>query len=365
MSLYNGWQQPTENGKRSTANGSRMIHVLRTIDAHAAGEPLRLIVDGMPRPAGRTMLDRREWLKRRADHLRRALMLEPRGHADMYGALLTEPVSPGAHAGVLFMHNEGYSSMCGHGVIAVTTIAIERGLLFDRGGREVVLDTPAGTVYARPRVLENGAATRVDSVAFTNVPAFVYLPGYPVRLGAAADAVRSKRELRVDVAFGGAFYAIVDIEAVGIPLEPRRLPELRRVATEIKAAVESSAVIAHPLEPKLTGLYGVIFTGPPSDPEAHLRNLTVFADAEVDRSPCGTGTSAVMAVLDAMGLLPADRAFVHESLIGTLFRGRLLQRTEVGELAAIVTEIEGSAWITGEHTFYIDDEDPLKEGFRI
>jgi proline racemase len=334
-----------------------MVHVVKTIDAHAGGEPLRLIADGMPRPSGKTMLEKRDWMRRRADHLRRALMLEPRGHADMYGAVLTEPVSPGAHAGVLFMHNEGYSTMCGHGVIAVTTIAIERGLLFDRQAIEIVLDTPAGTVYARPRVLESGGSTRVDAVAFTNVPAFVYIAGQPVKVGT--------REIRVDVAFGGAFYAIVDIEAVGVPLEARRLPELRRIATDIKAAVEASVVIAHPAEPRLTGLYGVIFTGPPTDPEAHLRNLTVFADAEVDRSPCGTGTSAVMAVLDAMGLLPTDTAFVHESLIGTLFRGRLLNRTQAGDLPAIVTEIEGSAWITGEHTFYIDDEDPLREGFRI
>jgi len=334
-----------------------MVHVVKTIDAHAAGEPLRLIAEGMPRPSGKTMLEKREWLRRRADHLRRALMLEPRGHTDMYGALLTEPVSHGAHAGVLFMHNEGYSTMCGHGVIAVTTIAIERGLLFDRQGLEVVLDTPAGTVYARPRIVQIGDATRVDAVAFTNVPAFVYLAGLAIKLG--------QREVRVDVAFGGAFYAIVDIEAIGIPLDVRRLPDLRRTATEIKAAVEAAATIAHPTEPRLTGLYGVIFTGPPADPEAHLRNLTVFADAEVDRSPCGTGTSAVMAVLEAMELLPADTAFVHESLIGTLFRGRLLRRTQVGDFPAIVTEIEGSAWITGEHTFYIDDDDPLREGFRL
>jgi proline racemase len=334
-----------------------MVHVVKTIDAHAAGEPLRLITDGVPRPSGKTMLEKREWMRRRADHLRRALMLEPRGHGDMYGALLTEPVTPGAHAGVLFMHNEGYSTMCGHGVIAVTTIAIERRLLFDRQSVEVVLDTPAGTVYARPRLVEMGETTRVDAVAFTNVPAFVYLAGHAVRCGT--------REMRVDVAFGGAFYAIVDIETVGVPLEARRVADLRRIATEIKAAVEASATIAHPTEPRLTGLYGVIFTGPPIDPEAHLRNLTVFADAEVDRSPCGTGTSAVMAVLDAMGLLPSDTPFVYESLIGTLFRGRLLNRTQVGDLPAIVTEIEGSAWITGEHTFYIDDEDPLREGFRI
>ena len=355
-----------------------MIHVVKTIDAHAAGEPLRLIVDGLPRPGGRTMLEKRAWVRRHADHLRRALMLEPRGHTDMYGALLTEPVSPGSNAGILFMHNEGYSTMCGHGVIAVTTIAYERGLFTNSAGTDVpaydhlaadagrnvsssrtdfILDTPAGTVHARARVVRAGERQRVDSVAFTNVPSFVSLAGHAVKIGT--------REVRVDVAFGGAFYAIVDTEAIGIPLDVRRLPELRRVATEIKASLEAAVTIAHPAEAGLKGLYGVIFTGPPNDPEAHLRNVTVFADAEVDRSPCGTGTAAVMAVLDAMGLLPPDQAFVHESLIGTLFRGRVIRRTQVAELPAIVPEIEGSAWITGEHTFLIDEEDPLRDGFRL
>jgi proline racemase len=341
-----------------------MVHVVKTIDAHAAGEPLRLVVDGLAAPGGRTMLLKREWMRRHADHLRRGLMLEPRGHTDMYGALLTEPVSPGSHAGVLFMHNEGYSTMCGHGIIAVTTIALERGLITTGpsgaavdGGVELIFDTPAGTVHARARVMHAGERRRVDAVAFTNVPSFVVAPGQPVKVGT--------KEVRVDVAFGGAFYAIVDTEAIGVPLDAARLPELRRIATGIKTSLEREVRIVHPADAGLTGLYGVIFTGPPSDPEAHLRNLTVFADAEVDRSPCGTGTSAVMAVLDAMGLLPPDRAFVHESLIGTLFRGRLLRRTQVGDIPAIVPEIEGSAWITGEHTFYIDDDDPLREGFRL
>jgi proline racemase len=320
-------------------------------------------VDGVPRPSGKTMLHKREWMRRHVDHLRRALMLEPRGHADMYGALLTEPVSPGSHAGVLFMHNEGYSTMCGHGIIAVTTIAIERRLIAganvgsDAPGAALILDTPAGTIHARARVVGSADQPRVDSVAFVNVPSFVYSAGHPVKVGT--------RELRVDIAFGGAFYAIVDTEAIGIPLDMRRLPELRRIATDIKASLEASSTVTHPAEPGLAGLYGVIFTGPPHDPEAHLRNLTVFADAEVDRSPCGTGTSAVMAVLDAMGLLPAGEAFVHESLIGTLFRGRVTRRTQVGELPAIVPEIEGSAWITGEHTFHINEDDPLREGFRV
>ncbi len=353
--------------------------ILRTIDAHAAGEPLRLIVGGFPPPRGKTMAERREWVKRHADHIRRALMLEPRGHADMYGAVLTEPVAPGSHAGVLFMHNEGYSTMCGHGIIAATTIALERGLLVVSGS-EIVYDTPAGPVRARatreashrrptgdsdvwsarggevPRELKN-AGPRVSSVAFVNVPSFVLHPGIDVAIGG--------RRVRADVAFGGAFYAIVDAEAVGVPIDREHLPELRRAGMQIARAVEAAHTVAHPLDAALRGVYGTIFTGPPHGGGADLRNVTIFADAEVDRSPCGTGTAAVMAVLDAMGLLGADRPFVHESLIGTRFTGRLAGRTQVGDCPAIVPEIEGSAWITGEHTFFVADEDPLREGFRL
>ena len=333
---------------------------VRTIDAHAGGEPLRLIVDGFPSPRGNTMLEKREWVKRHADHVRRALMLEPRGHADMYGAVLTEPVSPGSHAGVLFMHNEGYSTMCGHGIVAVTTIALERGLLVPGGdGTSVVYDSPAGVIRARARVGRNasGGNMRVESVAFVNVPSFVLHPGLTVKLGS--------RQLRADVAFGGAFYAIVDSEAVGLPIDVPHLPDLRRVGMEIKHAIESTRTIAHPVDDGLRGIYGTIFTGPPSDDRADLRNVTIFADAEVDRSPCGTGTAAVMAVVHAMGLLATDRPFVHESLIGTRFTGRVVSHTAVGDRAAIVPEIEGSAWITGEHAFIVADDDPLKEGFRL
>ncbi|MCU1381936.1 MAG: hypothetical protein JWL71_633 [Acidobacteria bacterium] len=348
---------------------------LKTIDAHAAGEPLRLIVDGFPSPPGKTMLAKREWVRTHADHLRRALMLEPRGHADMYGAILTEPVMPGSHAGVLFMHNEGYSTMCGHCIIAVTTMAIERGLIMTGpaspqsapepgagDGTSIVYDAPAGTIRAHATIAAARAgqapgARRVSSVSFLNVPSFVLHGGLLVTLAA--------RTIRADVAFGGAFYAIVDSEAVGLPIDSAHLPELRRAGMEIKHAIEAAHTIVHPLDPGLHGIYGTIFTGPPSDERADLRNVTIFADAEVDRSPCGTGTAAVMAVIDAMGLLGSDRPFVHESLIGTRFNGRVRSRTQIGEHAAIVPEIEGSAWITGEHTFLIDEDDPLREGFRI
>jgi trans-L-3-hydroxyproline dehydratase len=339
----------------------------RTIDAHAAGEPLRLIVEGWPAPDGRTMLERRAWAAEHQDHLRRVLMLEPRGHTDMYGALLTEPERGDSDAGVLFMHNEGFSTMCGHGVIAVVTIAIERALIaradlqasLAAAAPEVAitLDAPAGQIRARAEVAAIDGRLRVRRVSFVNVPSFVLAHGVSI--------VVNGRTIPCDVAFGGAFYAIVDAEAAGVPVTAARLPDLRRLAAAIEPEVEKAVRVVHPAEPGLTGIYGVIFTAPPTSPGADLRNVTVFADQEVDRSPCGTGTCAVLAVLDAMGLAGADRPFVHESVIGTTFAARVLARTTVGELPAIVPELAGYAWITGDHTFLVDEGDPLKAGFRI
>jgi len=341
--------------------------ILRTIDAHTAGEPLRLVIEGWPAPKGRTMLERRAWARQHQDRLRRILMFEPRGHTDMYGALLTEPERADSHAGVLFMHNEGFSTMCGHGIIAVVTLAIERGLIALPGddssasANPVVnpvvlnLDAPAGQIRCRAEVASRTGGRRVERVSFINVPSFVLASGVPVRLGS--------RTVPVDVAFGGAFYAIVDAETAGLPIDPSRLNDLRSTGMAIKHAVESALKVVHPTEPGLTGIYGTIFTGPATRPGADLRNVTVFAEAEVDRSPCGTGTCAVLAVLDAMGLV--GDAFVHESIIGTTFRARVTDRTTVGDLPAIIPELTGEAWITGEQTFIVDDDDPLREGFRL
>ena len=333
---------------------------IRTIDAHTAGEPLRLIIDGFPVPQGTTLLEQREWLRDNHDHLRTALMLEPRGHADMYGALLTAPERPDSDAGVIFMHNAGYSTMCGHGVIAVATLVFERGLLTPHRPGELVLDSPAGQIHARAQIETRSGRARVGSVRFRNVPSFVLHGGVPVRVSAPAG-----REIRADVAFGGAFYAIVDSETAGIPVSGARLDDLRRLGMAIKDAVEAAVRVEHPLEPALSGIYGTIFTAPPSDERADLRNVTVFADAEVDRSPCGTGTCAVMAVLAAMGLLGPEQTFTHESIIGSHFRGRVVGETTVGDYPAIVPEIEGAAYITGEHTFLIDETDPFSAGFRV
>jgi proline racemase len=340
--------------------------VLKTIDAHAGGEPLRLIVDGFPALRGKSMLDKRDWATEHADHIRRALMFEPRGHADMCGALLTEPVLPGSHAGLLFMHNEGYSALSGHAVIAVTTIALERGLLMpgpvspghDVDDAPIVYDTPAGTVRARAtRAGKAGGAGRVERVAYANVPSFVLHPGLAVTVGG--------RHLRADVAYGGGFYAIVDSEAAGLGVNSAHAPALRRTGMEIARAIEATHTITHPLEPRLSGLDGIIFTSPPGG-DGDIRSATVFANGALDRSPGGNSTSAIMAVLAAMGLLGEDGGgFVHESITGTGWSGRITGRTMVGDYEAILPTIEGSAWITGEHTFFVDEHDPMWKGFHL
>jgi proline racemase len=330
---------------------------ITTIDGHVAGEPLRLIVDGFPRVRGATMLEKSDWVARRADHIRRALMLEPRGHRDMYGALLTEPVMPGSHAGILFMHGGGYDPMSGHGIIGATTIALERGLV-TTSGVEIVFDTAAGTVRAHADLTPpDPAAPRVESVAFVDVPSFVVQGGIEVPLAG--------RRLRADVAFAGLFYAIVDGESAGLPLDRAHLPELRRAAAAIRAALTRTLSLVHPQQPALEGLGGIIFTGPPESAAADLRSVTIFGADAVDRSASGGGTAAVMAVIDAMGLLDDSRPFVQEGLVGTTLSGRIAGRTQVGEYPAVVPEIRGSAWITGEHTFVVDDDDPFGEGYPL
>jgi proline racemase len=334
-------------------------HVIRTIDAHAAGGPLRLIVEGFPSPRGRTILEKHDWLSRNADHWRRAVLLEPRGHTDMCGAILTEPVSPGSHAGIVFMRGSGYCTMSGHGVIAATTIALERGLITPGGdGGSVTYDTAAGVIRARAefgtRREEGRGETRVGRVAYVSTPSFVQHGALQVAIG--------QRKVLADVAFGGAFYAIVDSEAVGLSIDAAHLPELRRAGAAICRAIEAAQVIAHPTAPGLSGLAGAIFTAPPANERSALRNVTILRSGEAERSPGGTATAALMAVLDAMGILGADTQFAPEGVTGARFTGRIVARTTVGEHSAIVPEIAGEAWVTGDHAFVMDEDDPLREG---
>src|SRR5213595_794356 len=323
-----------------------------TVESHAAGEPLRVITGGLDPIPGSTILEKRRFARERLDGLRRGLVFEPRGHADMYGAIPTEPVTPDGDAGVLFMHNEGWSTMCGHGVIALVTVALEIGLL---SGPDVVrLDTPAGRVTARPQ--REGA--RVRSVAFENVPSFV------VSLDDRVE-VPGLGTVRYDLAFGGAFYAFVDAASVGLEMTPARFRDLIAAGSAIKRAVMAAREVRHPVDADLSFLYGTIFTGPALGSDADSRNVCVFAEGEVDRSPTGTGVSARVAIERARGRLTPDGSLVVESIIGTRFSGRIARELRWEGYDAVVPEIEGSAWITGRSELLIAPDDPLAEGFIL
>jgi proline racemase len=337
----------------------------KTIDAHVGGSGVRLIVDGFPAPRGRTMGAKLTWASRHADDVRRTLVLEPRGHEDLLGAALTEPVEPGSDAGILFMDATGYRALSGHGVVAVATMALERGLLLSAGARIIVFDTAAGTVRVTPQGGRNGQATtsgrherdRVTAVRVQSVPAFAVHPGLEVTCGA--------RRVRADVVCGGAFYAVVDGESAGLPLDGSHLSELRRAGIAICQAVDARLAVAHPVHAEVTGVAGTIFTGPAHRSSADLRSVTVTVGGVVGRSASGTGTAAIMAVIDAMGLLDHERPFVTEGLLGDHLAARVSARTELAGMPAIVPEFSASAWVTGEHAFDVNPDDPLRTGFRL
>lgn len=322
-----------------------------TIDAHTGGEPLRLITGGLPPLPGATILDRRRYMKEHLDEVRQILMYEPRGHHGMYGAVLTPPVSPDADLGVLFMHNEGYSTMCGHGIIALTVTVIETGMIQKEGPEpRVTFDTPAGKVFAR--AIMDG--DRVAEVRFENVPSFVYKSGVELPGGYTCDIV-----------FGGAFYAFVRAEDAGLRVRPNLVSQLQEAMAEIKAHIEANYDVHHPLEPELRDIYGAIFYDKPDQPGADWRNVCVFADQQIDRSPCGTGTAARLAHLHHLGEMKVGDSFIHESIVGSKFTGRILGQTQVGPFTAIIPEIGGTASITGFHQFVVDSSDPLGGGFLL
>jgi proline racemase/trans-L-3-hydroxyproline dehydratase len=307
--------------------------VIQTVDYHTGGEPFRIVVGGVEPLRGATVLEKRRDAAERLDWVRQLLVYEPRGHADMYGCHVVEPNDEGADLGVVFFHNAGYSTACGHGTIALVTWAIETGVV---PGPRVVVDVPSGRLETWARVEEG----RVRSVRFRNVPSFVWGRG----LRAAGRVV--------DVAFGGAFYASCPER-----VEPSELPRLIELGRAIKRDLEAQHEIAHPDEPELRDVYGVIFWQEDPGKPLTQRNVTVFADGEVDRSPCGSGTSARLALLD----LPVGAELRHLSIIGSEFRSRVVERVDGG----VITEVEGSAYRTGSAEFALDEDDPLGTGFLL
>jgi proline racemase len=322
--------------------------VVETVDYHTAGEPFRIVTGGVSQLEGGSILEKRRFALEHLDPVRRLLVHEPRGHADMYGCFLAEPEDGDADLGVVFFHNAGYSTACGHGTIALVTWALESGkLAVTEPETRVVVDVPSGRLETVARV-EGGS---VRSVRFRNVPAFVEAEGL------LAEG------LRADVAFGGAFYASI---ASPLPVRGRNLPELIELGRAVKGGLEAQRAFVHPEEPELRDVYGVIFwervdPGPP----LRQRNVTVFADGEVDRSPCGSGTSARLALLEQAGELPRGEELAHEGIVGSEFRARVVGDADVAGRPSVVTEVEGSAYRTGTHAFTLDPADPLREGFLL
>jgi proline racemase len=338
--------------------GNDPTTVIKTIDYHIAGEPFRIIVEGVPNPQGKTILERRRFFREHFDHLRRALIWEPRGHYNMYGCVLMPPVTQEASFGVLFLHNEGYSTMCGHGIIGLVTALIETGTVEAKSQKTPIhLDTPAGLVRATAHLEPSG---RVEHVSFLNVPSFLYAKDVEISLP-------DHGPLTVDVAFGGAFYAILPAERIGLTVDAKQTEKLVIAGKSIKQAVNKALSIQHPDEEDLGFLYGTILTGPPEDPSHHSRNICVFADAEVDRSPTGTGISARLAQHYAKGEVGDAQEVIVESILGrsSTFTGKIVGHGKAGPYPAIVPEVSGKAFLTGKHEFIVDRRDELGRGFLI
>ncbi|MFD1175895.1 proline racemase family protein [Paenibacillus puldeungensis] len=331
----------------------RFTKMVSTIDTHTGGNPTRTVTSGAPELVGRTMTEKMVYMSEHYDYFRRALMYEPRGHEVMSGCILTTPCDARADIGVVFIETGGYLPMCGHDTIGLCTALIEGGI-FPESKDVIRLDTPAGLVEARLDI-EKG---KVRQVTFTNIASFLYKQDIRVH-------VEDVGVISVDIAYGGNFYGLVDARPLQLTLAPNRAAEIVRLAIKIRDAVNRETEVVHPEIPVIRGLTHIEFYSDPVSPAAHCRNTVVVPPGGIDRSPCGTGTSAKVAVLYAKGELMQGQEFVHESIVGSIFRAKVLEETTVGGLPAVIPQISGSAWITGFHQFVFQDQDELKQGFFL
>ncbi|WP_219838503.1 proline racemase family protein [Paenibacillus sp. R14(2021)] len=331
----------------------RLSKIVTTIDTHTGGNPTRTVTSGAPVLIGKSMTEKMVYMSEHHDAFRQRLMFEPRGHEVMSGCILTEPCHPDADIGVVFIETGGYLPMCGHDTIGVCTALIEGGI-FPADKDMLLLDTPAGLVEARLSI-ENG---KVKRVTFTNIPSFLYQKDLNVQVDGLGEIV-------LDIAYGGNFYGLVDARDLNLPLRPENASSIISLAVQIRNAVNEKYDIVHPEIPVIQGLTHIEFYSNPVSSWAHCRNTVVVPPGGIDRSPCGTGTSAKVAVLYSKGELGLNEEFVHESIVGSLFHARVLKETHVGTLPAVVPQISGSAWITGFHQFAFNEQDELKNGFFL
>ncbi|PLZ03166.1 hydroxyproline-2-epimerase [Burkholderia sp. WAC0059] len=324
------------------------------IDGHTCGNPVRVVAGGAPPLAGADMIERRAHFEREFDWIRTSLMFEPRGHEVMSGSILYPPTRPDCDAAILFIEVSGCLPMCGHGTIGTVTSAIEHGLVRPGEPGVLRLDTPAGLVVATYRM----DGDHVDSVKLVNVPSFLHSVDLCVE-------VEGLGEIRFDVAYGGNFYAIVEPQRNYGGLPALKPSDIQRLSPVLRQKANEKYAFVHPEKPGISGLSHVMWTGEPTVGGANARNAVFYGDKAIDRSPCGTGTSARMAQLVAKGRLKVGERFVHESIIGTLFTGVPEEATKVGGFEAIVPSIEGWARVTGHNTIFVDDRDPLARGFLL
>lgn len=332
---------------------------ITTIEMHTGGEPLRVFISGLPEIKGETVLEKRRYFREHYDYIRRGTLWEPRGHADMYGAIITPSAgmtpSTDADFDVFFLHNEGYSTMCGHAIIALTKLVFETGLVPKEGENpRVTFNVPAGRVYAQARIEEG----QVRESTFRNVPSFLYLQAQQVEVPGIGT-------VHFDVAYGGAFYAFVEAEPLDLALTANDYSKLIDYGRRIKNSIAQSFSITHPFEDDLSFLYGTIFTGPALESGHHSRNVCIFAEGEVDRSPTGTGVSARAALHHAKGELQLNEEITIESILGSVMTVRAVDVTKFGPYDAVIPEVSGTASITGRNEFYFDPEDPFREGFIL
>ncbi|WP_394888731.1 proline racemase family protein [Mesorhizobium sp. AaZ16] len=327
---------------------------LTVVDMHTGGEPLRIVIGGYPPiPAG-TILEKRAWVRDNLDHLRRILIFEPRGHYDMYGALLVEPNLPGADLAVLFMHNEGYSTMCGHAIIALGRYAVDHGIVAAREPVTTVnIECPCGMVVASVEVT-NGKA---GSVSFESVPAFLFARDQTVRLPGFGEIV-------FDIAYGGAFYALADCRQFGLEFGQNRVRDFVDAATALTDKLKAEFPLSHPDHSDLAFLYGTILSGDGSGGRA-TKNVCVFAEAEVDRSPTGSGVTARLAAMHAKGQIAIGETRIFESIVGSQFTGSVARTTKAGPHEAIVARVGGRAYYCGRAEFIVEEDDPLGRGFLV
>ncbi|WMM24979.1 proline racemase [Tissierella sp. MB52-C2] len=328
---------------------------LQAIDSHTMGEATRIVTGGLPVIPGSTMSEKKEYLEKNLDYIRTALMHEPRGHKDMFGAIIAAPTLEEADLGIIFMDSGGYLNMCGHGTMGTATVAVETGMVnVTEPFTDIVLEAPAGLVKAKVKV-ENGKAKEVSVV---NVPSFLYKKDIQVELPGVG-------KVTFDISFGGSFFAIVRDSELGVEINTKDINILAERAMKLREIINEEIKVEHPTKKHIKTVDLVEVYGEPKSEDADYQNVVIFGSGQVDRSPCGTGTSAKLATLYAKGELGLNEPFVYESIINTKFKGRVLEETTVGEFKAIIPEITGSSFITGFNHFVIDEDDPVKYGFVL